>query len=203
MSLLETDTQLRKLGVSLVSTTDVAAHLNISRTHASTILRRLAAAGKVQPLIRNRWLLEPSKDPFAIPEFLAAPWPAYISVQSALYHHGMISQIPAVVYALSLGRTMRYETTQGVFSLHHISTDFFFGFQSASSLGYHIAEPEKALLDLFYLTAARSNLFRVLPEVELPRAFSSKKAFAMIEKIKSRSRRTLVRRRFEELLKKK
>lgn len=38
-----------------------------------------------------------------------------------------------------------------------------------------MATPEKALIDFLYLSPARSNLFRVLPELELPRDFSAKK----------------------------
>jgi hypothetical protein len=34
--------------------------------------------------------------------------------------HGMISQIPSVVYAVSISRTRRYATAVAEFSVHHV-----------------------------------------------------------------------------------
>ena len=64
-----------------------------------------------------------------------------MSLYSALQYHGIIEQIPSVVYAVTTGRTQRIETPA--------------------------ATPEKALVDTLYLRPARSNLFRKLPEAEL------------------------------------
>ena len=63
-----------------------------------------------------------------------------------------------------------------------------------------MATPEKALLDVFYLSSVRSFLFHALPEVEIPRSFKTKEAFKMIEKISSLRIRTLVRERFQQIL---
>ena len=42
--------------------------------------------------------------------------------------------------------------------------DFFGGFETLRE-HLHLATPEKALLDVLYLTTARSRLFAALPEV--------------------------------------
>lgn len=55
-----------------------------------------------------------------------------------------------------------------------------------------VATPEKALLDVLYLSPVRSRVFHQLPEVELPKKFSLKRALNDIEKINSKSRRTIV-----------
>ena len=65
--------------------------------------------------------------------------------------------------------------------------------------GVAMATPEKALLDYLYLRPARSNLFRTLPELELPLRFNSKSARRMIQRILSVRRRTLVARAFDKL----
>jgi len=49
----------------------------------------------------------------ALLEFLTAPFPAYVSLQSALYLHGMISQVPALTYAVTLARSRRLATPLG------------------------------------------------------------------------------------------
>ena len=59
-----------------------------------------------------------------------------------------------------------------------------------------MATPEKALLDVLYLSSARSLLFSSLPELEIPRSFNRKEAVNMIEKIPSLRIRSIVRKKF-------
>ena len=60
-----------------------------------------------------------------------------------------------------------------------------------SSEGIKIAVPEKALLDVFYLSSTRSRLFTKLPELEIPKKFSWKRAYEMAKKLNPK-KRTLV-----------
>ena len=62
-----------------------------------------------------------------------------------------------------------------------------------------MATPEKALLDVLYLSPARSKMFRFLPELEFPKTFRIGAVRAMIERIRHARRRTLVRRLIEPL----
>lgn len=199
MNLLDADTRLRKLGHPLITTADAAACLRVSAINASNIMRRLAAAGRVRHILRNRWLVSEEFDPLTVPEHLSSPWPSYISLHSALYHHGLISQMPVVTYAITLARTQRYETSLGVFSLHHINPEFFFGFELLGQSGVKMASAEKALVDYLYLSPGRSRLFRALPELELPRTFSKQKISEIISKIPSRRRRSLVQAKLATL----
>jgi hypothetical protein len=63
-----------------------------------------------------------------------------------------------------------------------------------------MATPEKALLGFLYLGPARSNLFRALPELELPSKFNVRSARQMLQRIPSVRRRTLVARSFDQLM---
>jgi predicted transcriptional regulator of viral defense system len=150
MNLLEADTRLKDFGYPCVTTRDVAAFLSISTVYASNLLKRLDRAGRVVRLGRGRWLVGETIDPFVIPEALTNPSPSYISLQSALYHHGMVSQIPAVVYAVSLARTNRYKNQIGEFFVHHVKPEFFFGFELLGRFMIKMASPEKALIDYLY-----------------------------------------------------
>jgi hypothetical protein len=111
----------------------------------------------------------------------------------------MILQIPAITYAVSLARTRCYDTPIGGFSIHHVQPEFFFGFQLDASGLAKIATPEKALVDIFYFAPAKTRLFTALPELELARGFSWKKAFAIAAKIKGQARRTFVHRALTSL----
>ena len=139
-------------------------------------------------------------DPLTLPARLTAPLPSYVSLQSALYLHGMISQVPAITYAVSLARARQYTTPLGVISVHHVVPGFFFGFEEAGRQGAQVASPEKALVDFLYLAPARSMLFRALPELELPRAFSARRARAISERIESPRRRAMVQRALDRVL---
>jgi predicted transcriptional regulator of viral defense system len=199
MTSLEALNVVASMEVAVFTTADAAIRLGVPNGHAAVILKRLAAAGQLIRLRRGVWARAGHVDPLALPEYLTAPFPAYVSLQSALYLHGMVSQVPAVTYAVSLARTRRFETPMGVVSIHHVQPSFFFGFEDAGN-GGRLATPEKALVDFLYLTPARSNLFRALPELEWPKRFTVGKARAMVQKIEHPRRRRLVTRRLDALL---
>ena len=199
MRLVDVHARLLKMGVPVFQTSDAAALLGIGSAHAGKLLARLAASGHLTKLGRGRWGFEARIDPFALPEYLTAPYPSYVSLQSALYHHGMISQIPSVLYAVSIARTRTYSTALGTVSVHHVDPSFFFGYQSAGKGPGKIATLEKALIDFLYLSPARTRLFRALPELEFPAGFKVAEARRIIRRIRAVRRRNHVARRFESL----
>jgi predicted transcriptional regulator of viral defense system len=199
MKLIDTYHKLKSLGQPVVRTNDAATFLDISTASASKTLSRLAEAKHIYYLTRGLWGFPENLDILAIPRYLTAPFPSYVSLQSALYYHGMISQLPKIIYAVSLARTRQFETSLGMVSVHHAQPDFFFGFEDKGN-GVYMAEPEKALLDIFYLSQAKTKLFSALPEIELPQNFSVNKARKMIEKISDAKRRSLVKKKLEEVL---
>lgn len=201
MRLLEIYSTLKKLNLPVIKTRDVAALLNIKLASASKILARLAKNHQIIYLHRGLWAIPELIDPLILPQYLTAPFPCYISLQSALYYHGMISQIPTTIYAVSLARTKKFITPLGSVSIHHVQPDFFFGFETTGKQHIKIATPEKALIDIFYLSTAKSRLFSSLPEVEFPKNFSIKKAYDIIKKIKSKTKKALVAKLFAKIIK--
>jgi len=129
MTLVEALGKIEALGQSLFETKDVAALLGVENSNANKIVSRLAQGGLIIPVRRGTWALRTHLNKFAVAEHLTSPYPAYVSLQSSLYHHGMISQIPVVTYVVSLARTRRYKTPLGAFSIHHVGPDFFFGYE--------------------------------------------------------------------------
>ena len=200
MRLIEAEQKLLALKQPILQTRDVSAYLNISTAQASKALNHLADIGQFVRLMRGKWATTTELDPLILPEYLTAPFPSYISLQTALFYHGMISQIPQVIYAASLARTNRYITHFGVVSIHHLQADFFFGFERVGPV--KIATPEKALIDILYLSPAKSLLFKALPEIELPLLFNREKAHAMAEKITSLRTRAIVQEKLEYLFSK-
>jgi DNA-binding transcriptional ArsR family regulator len=191
--------RLRRLRKPVLTTGDAALHLGMTRTAASGALARLERAGLVQRIRRGLWSLDEEIDPLVLPEYLTAPFPAYVSFQSALQLHGMITQIPHVVYVASLAPTRRLRTRVATYSIHRLAPGFFGGYDTTRT-GVRLARPEKALLDTLYLTPARSRLFAHLPEVEIPSGFDRIEARRWLARIPAGLRRAAVESRLDRIL---
>lgn len=123
-----------------------------ARTHA---LNRLSDRELVVRIKRGIWanLLTPDLNPYEAVPYLAAPWPAYVSLYTALADAGVVEEVPQVIYAVSPGRTHRYRTPIGEFRIHHLPERLIWGYETRheGKGRYPIAEAEKAFLDLIYL----------------------------------------------------
>jgi len=191
--------RLKGLHVPAVTTADAAAVLGLSGTAASQLLRRLSKAGLVTAFRKGVWALVERPDALALAEYVTAPYPAYVSLQTALYQRGLIEQIPSMIYLVSLARSAQVETAIGTYSVHHVQPALFGGFEVLQDSGIKLALPEKALIDLLYLSPTRGRLFASLPEIELPRDFRRAEARRWIGRIPSTRVRTIVGRRFREI----
>jgi len=198
MNQIEALRRLQGLGTPVFETRDASALLSVTPANANMILRRLADQGQLIHLARGRWLSAPDISRFALPELISAPYPAYVSMQSALFHHGLIEQIPAVVYAVTLGRPRRKTTPLGVISFHRMPTELFSGFELNDD-GAKIASAEKALFDVLYLGPARSRLFARLPELEFPSEFRWARLRDFAKQVKSPTRMKFIERRIDEI----
>jgi predicted transcriptional regulator of viral defense system len=198
MKLIDAYQKIAELNVSVFQTRDVSAYLNISVSHASKILERLALSSQVVHLAHGRWGLRDRIDILQLPELLTMPYPSYISLQTALYYQGMISQVPTVIYAVSLATSRCFNTPLGTVSIHHMQPDLFCGYKTDDN-NIKMATPEKALVDLLYLSPAKTRLFASLPELELGEDFNRTLAEEYISMIPSQRRRTLVATLFTKL----
>jgi predicted transcriptional regulator of viral defense system len=189
---------IQRLGVPSFETRDISALLRVSPANASVLLSRLASRGFVRRLTRGRWSIGEQSSPGQLAEQVAAPSPAYVSLQSALFRRGLIEQVPDVLYAITLGRARRVKTPSVSVSLHRMPPALFGGYEVAGD-GTKMATAEKALFDLLYLSPTRSRLFSSLPEMELPRSFGWPEVARWAKKIAGKSRRAYVERRIAEL----
>jgi len=124
---------------------------------------------------------------------------SYISLHTALHIHGLIEQIPEVIYVSSLARSQRITTSAVAFSVHHLAPEVFGGYE-VNDARIRLATPEKALFDFAYLSAGRSRLFTALPELELPRRFRRSELKHWLARIPSERSRTIARHKLGEFL---
>jgi len=130
--------------------------------------------------------------------WLTAPFPAYVSLWTALTRHAMIEQVPRQVYVASLACTQQIRTSIGDFSIHHLVPELFGGYVQIDG-GGHLATPEKALFDTIYLLAPRGGDVR-LPELELPEGFDEGELDEWTRRIGRPRLRTMVSRELSAAL---
>ena len=193
---------LRALGRPVFTTREVAAVRGGSIAATSRSLARLEGEGRVVRARRGVWCdpEDPAFTPFALVHFLAGTHPAYVSFVSALHLHGLVEQIPQVIYAATTGHTARRRTPIATYSFHRIDPRFFDGFDwYRGGNDFLIAEPEKALIDSLYLASRKGKRFGRFPELDLGPGFRFERAEEWIERIPYQHIRHFVARRFQEL----
>ena len=192
MRMTDAYANLQRMDRPVIGTREAAVRLALSTSATSQLLRRLERSRLVRRLRRGLWVLRPETEPFAVSRYLTAPFPAYVSFWSALARHGMIEQIPRLVYVASLGRTRKIKTSMGDFSIHHLVPELFGGYRQIDE-GGHLATPEKALFDTVYVLTPKGGQIH-LPELELTAAFADVELAGWTDRIANPRIRTLVRR---------
>jgi len=121
-------------------------------------ISRWCSAGKLVQLRRGLYALGPQyrklePHPFLIANHMVRG--SYVSLQSALSHHGLIPEQVPVTTSVSAGRPGQWRTPLGEHLFRHLRRGLLFGFQETElwpGQRAFVAWPEKALLDLVHLT---------------------------------------------------
>jgi len=121
-------------------------------------ISRWVASGRLIQIRRGLYALAP---PYAreSPSLLAVASrlrrPSYVSLESALAYHGVIPESVPVVTSVTTGRPGRVGTPLGDLIYRHLRRSLFWGYREIEvgrDQKAFMADPEKALLDLFCLT---------------------------------------------------
>ena len=120
-------------------------------------LSRWTNRGTLHQLRRSLYALAPpwrkvQAHPFLLANRMVKA--SYVSLQSALQHHGLIPEYVPVTTSVTTGAPGRWTNALGTFQFQHIKTELFFGYQLEDLGGGQqafVAWPEKALLDLIHL----------------------------------------------------
>lgn len=138
-----------------------SSHLFAGAQNPQQVQRRLSdwvRAGKVIQLRRGLYTIAPpyqrqQPHSYVIANHLVRG--SYVSLHTALSHYDLIPEHVAVVTSVTTGRPGTWQNLYGHFSYQHMQPALFFGFrywQVTQTQWAYLATPEKALLDLIYLT---------------------------------------------------
>jgi predicted transcriptional regulator of viral defense system len=120
-------------------------------------LSRWVASGRLVQLRRGLYALAPpyrktEPHPFLVANRLVRG--SYVSLQSALAHHGLIPEHVPVITSVTTGRPQRRENPFGSFEYHHCPPERLTGYRTERLAGGQealVATPAKALADLIRL----------------------------------------------------
>ena len=144
-----------------------SAHLYAGADNPQQVQRQLTdwtRAEKIVQLRRGLYTLAPSyhtQQPhsYVIANHLVQG--SYISLHIALSYYDLIPEHVPVVTSVTTGRPSSWQNPYGHFSYQHIQPALFFGFvyrQVTQTQWAFMATPEKAILDLIYLTPDADNI---------------------------------------------
>jgi predicted transcriptional regulator of viral defense system len=152
------DNLLKLLGEEVVFSSALFEVAGIPRQRMKLQLVRWVQSGKLQKIRRGLYAvnkpyrrIEPH--PFRIANQIKKG--SYVSLQSALAFYNMIPEYVPVITSVTTGRPEKVKTPLGVFLYRHFKKSLLSGFRNVEVLTGQttlIATPEKALLDLIYLT---------------------------------------------------
>lgn len=130
---------------------------NFTRTDKQTlkvILSRMKKKQEIYALGNSFYAINPQEVNF---EQLACELnrPSYISLESALSHYGILSQIPSSLTLITPQKTVHYNLNHQRIEYSKIKNKLFFGFTIQGQIA--IAEAEKALLDELYFIGIKKR----------------------------------------------
>lgn len=133
---------------------DVQILMGITRESSRVLCCRNVRSGFLVRLKNNMYVLQESWQHFTrenlmrISNILQVP--SYVSFMTALFRHGMTTQVPRnYIECAAVKRTREIEICKTIFQYHKLSKKYYFGFAFEDDL--FIASREKAFVDSIYL----------------------------------------------------
>ena len=180
--------QINKIKKSYFSFADLRKGVKTDDNSLRVAVSRMAKAGGIKKLIKGYYCLDLSGVDW---EKLALEIysPSYLSFEWALGYYNILSQ---KAYGLTLAtakRSRRFDTAEKNIIFRHIQPKLYWGYIMKD--GYLIAEPEKAFLDLAYLSLNGYAKFN-REEMNLDR-LNRKKIRSYLKKINSKKLNLLLK----------
>ena len=128
---------------------DTAKMLNSGKGYASLFLHRSIKKGLIGRVQRGLYYLRSKSNEYEIASSVIRP--SYVSMVSALAYYGLTTQIPRFVYVVTTKRHQPIREVNGFgIIFRHVKTSMMFGYHKEASGNIFIADPEKAIVDIYY-----------------------------------------------------
>ena len=141
----------------LLKSDEIARRLRTPELVVRRAFLRLVRRGMIEHFAK-KWFINLLNRDFSGRELVNLLRPrSYVSVQTVLREVGISSQTPVSITCVTTGEPASFTSRTVSITFRHIKPALFWGFQTRRTLygTYNLAEPEKALLDWFYLERKR------------------------------------------------
>lgn len=119
------------------------------RGYLRLFLHRCVKSGAIARAERGVYYVKARSNEYEVASHIV--YPSYISLISALHYYGLTTQIPHVIYVVSPERHGRIGNVWGFEILFkRIKLPMMFGYHKEPGGNIFIADPEKAIVDIFY-----------------------------------------------------
>jgi predicted transcriptional regulator of viral defense system len=141
--------KIKSIPKDYFSLADIMKVTDLGEKSLKVAISRMLKKGELVALRKGVYTLDASKinwEAFAGQIYS----PSYLSFEWALARHGVLSQQPANLTLATANRSRKITVADKVIIYHHIQPQLFWGYRREDN--FWIAEPEKAFLDLAYLS---------------------------------------------------
>ena len=159
MKIIEITKKLTNINKRIFNIVDLGKIFNsVNKNTIYKTAERLVNNGILKRLNKGLYInTAKAPDIFEIANYLYTP--SYISLESALYRYGVISQSPYLITSVTPKKPKKIIAEGTDFEYVHITAKYFFGY--VSDKGILIATREKALIDLLYLISKKARRFNL------------------------------------------
>lgn len=156
--------KITRSGKKLFTSLDIQEVLDIRvKRTLEDIIKRFIDANILIHLEKGKYLLADSTvTDFEIAQFLYSP--SYISFETALNYHGILSQFPTETTSATTKTSAQKIVAEKAYSYSKISTKLFTGYYRERD--FLIADPEKALFDQLYMISKGLKTEQYLDEMD-------------------------------------
>ncbi len=128
---------------------DAVKILQVSRAYAKIFLHRAVNNNLIGRAERGLYYLKARSNEYEVASHMV--YPSYISMVSTLRYYVLTTQIPNTVYVVSTKRHRNLKNIMGYnIVFRRIKQDMMFGYHKEADGNVFIADPEKAIVDIFY-----------------------------------------------------
>jgi predicted transcriptional regulator of viral defense system len=141
--------KINKIPKSWFTFADIRKITDLDDKSLAVTLSRMVKRGELTRLaggIYTTDLTKIDREQFAVEKYP----PSYISFESALARHNILSQQPVSLTMATTNRSKKMKMLENMIIYRHIQPNFFWGYLKEENI--LLAEPEKAFLDLAYLS---------------------------------------------------
>jgi len=165
MSSIKNVNKLYQSNITLLTTLDLENLFQIKSSRTlEDLIKRLVHENVLTQLEKGKYYVS-AKQPlnFELANFLYSP--SYISFETALNYHGLLSQFPLEISSATLGKKIEKHINEQIYTYSKIDKKLFTGYYKESN--YLIATREKALFDQVYLISKSIKSEKVLEDLDM------------------------------------